>query len=485
MINSERYLNQNERRYQKSAEQIAQQQIESFRLQGNDIDFETEETSKIQVKIGQTELWLLNMSLPENQGLILEKQRSNETKKGLPLQANLRIDSDWLLVDFEEFDLEQKQGFKGVWDDRPVSIGRSNLPPRFEHLSNDRKISRNHLGILLEDGRISIQDFNSTNGTELTAIKKKHFGDDTHDKRANLVDATERQLNSELLEAGREIMKDKDMVEFAKFTDRYKAWIENTLENTDGGIRLLRDAIYGSFYSSSESSTKIKPVSERAKARYAENIERNRRSLDDGRQVNHISAGNGFWSYYRVNGGPNFRPGSPIGRLYLNLDMTACPDIQAQIVETCRSGNIPIDIKSPAEMIDRSAARLDKMVVYFNEAVFEDVKSIVEQIYNQNKRDFLNGTPRFAAEVLDAKGNPIRGVAFGEEPVIANESFGGVRSAILADLCLYLHESGKKLDFSNSETVRCFKELCDEKGIDYRNLSRNKNSRFSSDSLGR
>jgi len=83
------------------------------------------------------------------------------------VKNNAHFNVDYLLVDPDVFPVgdptQYYGGYKGIWEDRPLILGREN-PYRFE-LPN--VVSRKHLMITVRNDKFEIADLNSTNGTRV------------------------------------------------------------------------------------------------------------------------------------------------------------------------------------------------------------------------------------------------------------------------------------------------------------------------------
>ena len=390
--------------------------------------------SRIKLTTGRTELWLLNMSQPEN---VIDTEE-------------YRIESDWLLAELRRMDLRRRTGYKGVWEGTPVTVGRSSLGDRFGYLQDDRTMSRKHAEVLLKDGLISIGDKESVNGTRVDVFSYQDNPESEHDVET-LDDNTDLADFSEFI---RDNQQDLEQFYHGKILDHHS----------------LMKYIYSNFYAKGEEAQPGRELTEAQRAVYSAQIERNLTQLEQARS-GIANRSNGYWSYYRVNGGLRT---DEIDRVYLNLEPTSCPDIQLELVQRCHEAGISLDTKIPARMDQKAASRADKMVVYVGRDQLSEAKRVIETIYREREADFLNATPRFTEEVKDKDGRVMRGVAFGEEPLETGvESFGGLRSKILANLYDYARGGGMEVDFADQNIVNKFRQLCEKEGVDYKNFARN------------
>ncbi|MGB9613295.1 MAG: metallophosphoesterase [Candidatus Margulisiibacteriota bacterium] len=80
------------------------------------------------------------------------------------IEADPRMfNAPYLLIDPKTFNPENPQtGFKGLWDGQEIIFGRDYHLDRFEY---SPYVSRNHVSISVGEGKITIRDLNSKNGT--------------------------------------------------------------------------------------------------------------------------------------------------------------------------------------------------------------------------------------------------------------------------------------------------------------------------------
>lgn len=76
-----------------------------------------------------------------------------------------RSNRDFLIAD-ETFSMEQKVGFKGVIEGKPIVIGRENYTNRFNYPNT---VSRDHFSVTYENGELFIRNMRPTNNTAVTA----------------------------------------------------------------------------------------------------------------------------------------------------------------------------------------------------------------------------------------------------------------------------------------------------------------------------
>jgi len=163
----------------------------------------------------------------------------------------------------------------------------------------------------------------------------------------------------------------------------------------------------------------------------------------------------------------------PKGRLYLNLDPDSAHAVFDNILTESSRNNIPLKLKMPANLNERSAKRIDKMIIYFNESYGDKIVQIISRSIQelQNAYDISSPDkkvmrseeiPRFTQKVKGVDGKIMSGVGFGEEPSIKNESFSKIRSCILTDLYYALSE-GQSLSDS------LWKNICSRYKVDPEN----------------
>jgi hypothetical protein len=122
-------------------------------------------------------------------------------------------------------------------------------------------------------------------------------------------------------------------------------------------------------------------------------------------------------------------------------------------------------IKIPLKMTDADIKRFDKMIVYFNEQNERALVEMVQILYHENDTVFFAPGARFGAAVPNSSGRPMRGVAFGEDPGISHESFGGIRAKILAEV--YTRALSEKISFNATPAiVRLFQDACRAHHVD-------------------
>ncbi len=159
-----------------------------------------------------------------------------------------------------------------------------------------------------------------------------------------------------------------------------------------------------------------------------------------------------------------------IGRFYVNV----APEVVHQyykvlLAEVYRAG-IDARIKIPYKAEVSDLRRYDKLVMYVNELSEEDetaLLEIFEQLTATYDEHLEEGKPRMTMPVADAKGGTIKGVAFGQEPG-GGESFGGVRSKVLADVYTEARQRGVSVGDAQFDRDASYAEACARENVDPR-----------------
>jgi hypothetical protein len=168
------------------------------------------------------------------------------------------------------------------------------------------------------------------------------------------------------------------------------------------------------------------------------------------------------WLYLSVHGGLQQER---VGRMYFNIHPEALPSFYMDVVDRLLAADLSADAKIPLKMTDADIKRFDKMIVYFNEQNERALVEMVQILYHENDTVFFAPGARFGAAVPDSSGRPMRGVAFGEDPGISHESFGGIRAKILAEV--YTRALSEKISFNATPAiVRLFQDACRAHHVD-------------------
>ncbi len=193
----------------------------------------------------------------------------------------------------------------------------------------------------------------------------------------------------------------------------------------------------------------------------------------EGKQGLLETEGNDYWFQCKINGGANQKE-YRIGRLYVNLKPEYAPDFFREIVVLLRDkgikcnikifrGSLGIENEKEREEKRKAFNRLDKIVIYFYAYQNKEILDIIEAIYPKYREYFNDEIPKFTISPRKPGGLRIKGIGFGENPENIKESFGSLRSKILAKLCIKWQENNWSPDF-NLEIA--FREICKENGID-------------------
>lgn len=398
----------------------------------------------------------LKESLPER--FELKQEKIEIEYPGMPIDIYLadkhlqiigvredqRWNADYLLIDPAIFDqMNPTTGYKGIRENESFTLGRNN-PLRFEFPDT---VSRSHLKIELKNGKLSIEDLGSTNGTVLQVEKPKRLN--------------REQIES--IESSPE--KERAISEFGEYVEKHQAEIERELQRG----RDLEEIFYHEFYNKKIDELEYNPddpkVQELEKtytaqvAKVRENLLRESQSEYGLMRLMLID--NGYWLYCNVNGG--LRNQTALGRLYFNLKPEYVAQFFSQVIYTFRNKGLHIQTKIPLKGNAMMFNRFDKMVVYFDAEEEKEVLQIIENLYHNDPKIFdKTGIPRFTAEVRDENGEIMTGIGFGEEPIFRNESFGTIRSKILASVYLDAKYSGlsvidPRFDFESSFRRACIK----------------------------
>ncbi|MGI6612205.1 MAG: FHA domain-containing protein [Candidatus Nanosyncoccaceae bacterium] len=139
-----------------------------------------------QIKFGNTELWLLDMTRKENRNLITNYQYKLRQERDIADKEQIGFGKDVIVFDYNSVDLDQGLGYKGISrNGLPLVFGRESdagLLGRFDSLKDDESISENHFDVSLVNGRganyLIIRDLGSESGTEITAFVDEKNNDE-------------------------------------------------------------------------------------------------------------------------------------------------------------------------------------------------------------------------------------------------------------------------------------------------------------------
>jgi hypothetical protein len=204
-----------------------------------------------------------------------------------------RWNAEYLLVDPVTFDqMNPTTGYKGIRENEPFVLGRQN-PLRFEFPNT---VSRIHLKIELKNGKLSIEDLGSANGTVLQFERPK-------------------RLSKEQIES-KESSPEKKLVitEFREYVKKHQQEIKRELQQG----RDLWELFYHDFYNSNIDKLKYRrddPQVQRLEKEYSVRIDSVREKLWQEAQNGPglMLIDDKYWLYCNVNGG--FRNQAALGRL--------------------------------------------------------------------------------------------------------------------------------------------------------------------------
>lgn len=187
---------------------------------------------------------------------------------------------------------------------------------------------------------------------------------------------------------------------------------------------------------------------------------------------------NGYWLMCTVG---RFYFHSPIGRIYLNPRIQDAPELFRETIDQLADRNISAKLKIPEGRDISSLKRSDKMVVYFNSPFEAEVVSLIDKIYSSHSKWFDEDTPRFSMQLNDSDGHKMRGISFGQEPdkekVRSGDSFGGIRSKILAGVFIRARGKNKKVWDADFDIMGAYKQECQLYGVDWQQPAINNDGR--------
>ncbi|GIW61654.1 MAG: hypothetical protein KatS3mg089_0506 [Patescibacteria group bacterium] len=373
-------------------------QTERYELRGTKIEIESPRTP-IDIHLGDTHLQIIDV-------------------RGDP-----HLRADYLLIDPIAFEYSnQETGYKGIREDEPFTIGKSNHY-RF-YLSDN--VSENHLRIDLRDFKLIIEDLNSTNGTVVQFDKPKL---PTKEQIAAFPSSPEKM---------------QAIAEFCEFIKIHHNLIKDALKN--GGK--LDHIFYSNFYNTNIDNptyTAHDPNLQRLIDEYPVQINGVKTYFSDNRQSRGLKLWeSSYWLFCNTHGGYRMNKFTNYGRLYFNLRPEYIGQIFTQSATAFRDRGLHTQMKTFLNPTIRAFNRFDKMIIYFDADEEEDVLQIVDDLYQSNQYAFDSGIPRFTVAVRDQKGRKMTGISFGEEPAFTkyqDKSFGIVRSKILADVYMNANDN--------------------------------------------
>jgi hypothetical protein len=307
----------------------------------------------------------------------------------------------------------------------------------------------------------------------------------SHSKKIKEEDDILRKINEGKITGDRNTLElkdrknelNEDLVSFIDFLEKNKQEIE---ERVVMGEK-LEDIIYDDFYSRNIKNLLVdgEPETERLQSIYQESIGKIESEIEsriesdwekmDGSPLFIKTDKNSYWLQVKVHDGLNVREDT-IGRMYFNLSAEHTADFFKKVIDACAEAGVRMEIKMSRRGDTYTLNRFDKVILYFNADEESEIIKIVERLHSENI-DYFNeeNTPRFTGKIRDSKGEVMKGVGFGEEPTARGESFGSIRSKILAELVSEAQKQGYSIFNPRFNIKKSFKELCDKYGVDYRN----------------
>jgi transcriptional regulator NrdR family protein len=356
--------------------------------------------------------------------------------------------ADYLLIDPETFDpMNPTRGFKGIRENEPFLLGRD-YQWRFELPDT---VSRTHIRIELKNGKLIIEDLNSTNGTVVQLKKSRQ--------------PSKEQI--EVQEASPE--RERAIVEFKEYVKKHQLEIERKLQQGWD----LEKIFYRDFYNRNIDRPKYRkddPTVQRLLREYSAQI--NKVIVDLLREAQLGSGLKGwhqgeYWFVFVTNGG--YQKKTALGRFYLNLKPEYVGKVFSQAVMAFRDAGLHSAMKIPTFGNTMTLNRFDKMVIYFDAEEEEKALQVLENLHQKNPEAFDEGIPRFTAEVKNQRGEKMVGIGFGQEPVLENESFGTVRAKILAEVYLDAKYSGHYVFDPDFDFEESFRRACLKYQVDPQN----------------
>jgi len=257
--------------------------------------------------------------------------------------------------------------------------------------------------------------------------------------------------------------------EIAKLQSAFEKFLtENSvdIENAEARGTSLTNEIYEKFYSQGDAKIQtLGPLMAKEIAdRYRTSLERIQPVFDAINNQGIARIGEfGYWKGALIAGG-KFANEQSVGRAYLNLNPLSAPRIFRQTIELLCRENIVAQVKIPLEMDVHAVNRADKMVVYFKDSDDSRILAILEKVHQQNPVAFLDGIPRFTAGIPNSSNEQMKGIAFGEDP-ISDDSFGIVRSQILAEMYNLAKHQGLRITDPRFPFEKHFRESCLKRGV--------------------
>jgi|GEM_PF-1307806 len=379
-------------------------------------------------------------------GMLVEIYLANKRLQIIDVRDDPRWNADYLLIDPVTFDqTNPTEGFKGIRENEPFILGRD-YPWRFKFPDT---VSRAHLKIELKNGKLIIEDLNSTNGTVIEVIKPRR--------------PSKKQIESQ--PASPE--KERTLSEFKEYIKKHRLEIERKLQMGQD----LDDIFYCDFYSSNIDQLKYRkddPGLQKLVREYSNQINAVKADLSREAEKSRLEPAEvEDWFYCNINGG--FRNWTTLGRFYLNLKPEYVGKVFLQAAKLFRDAGLHVQMKIPTDGNVDTFNRFDKMVIYFDAEEEKEVLQVLENLYQNNLRAFDDGVPRFTGEIKNQKGEKMIGIGFGQEPLFKNESFGSIRAKILAYIYRDAKDSGHSVSDPNFDFEESFLRACLKYQVDPQN----------------
>jgi len=356
--------------------------------------------------------------------------------------------ADYLLIDPETFDpMNPTRGFKGIRENEPFLLGRD-YQWRFELPDT---VSHTHIRIELKNGKLIIEDLNSTNGT-VVQVERPRW-------------QSKKQIESQPSSPERE----RAIAEFKEYVKKHQLEIERKLQQGWD----LEKIFYRDFYNSNIDQPKYRkddPTVQRLLREYSAQINKVivdlllEAQLGSGLKGWHQSE---YWFVLVTNGG--YKEKTALGRFYLNLKPEYVGKVFSQAAMAFRDAGLHSAMKIPTFGDTMTFNRFDKMIIYFDAEEEKEALQVLENLYQKNLEAFDEGIPRFTAEVKNQRGEKMIGIGFGQEPLLENESFGTIRAKILAEVYLDAQYSGHYVFDPDFDFEESFRRACLKYKVDPQN----------------
>lgn len=271
--------------------------------------------------------------------------------------------------------------------------------------------------------------------------------------------------------------KEESIENFKNFIQTHKQQLKQLLNNHD--IEHLTEFIYSQFYSAyiPDPELTTEQITTTLTSYTSILQETLHLSLNEikSQQLPIKLQDQGGWLFSQIEDGYN--DDTPLNRLYLNSDLLSTPSLFRTLNENLVNNHISCALKIPLQAEPSDIYRSDKMVIYANEEHIDQIYEIVQDIYNNNPSIFLDKTPAFTNTIHNNKDSKqLSGVGIAEEPCNnQGQSFGGLRSQMLAELThrAYEHNPSLLFDDPSFPLEKTFAEICKKYHVDPDNPASN------------